>query len=462
MSDDSSPNFYTGFSDANSKAEESISDVAKKFHGDMYDPWKISGAAFDNGGELEPFQCWVLLDGATFVGAKDFTLSEMESELESRGIKVFRIPICPGGQEICPKELGKVLNQLMPKYIVWNGAAAWRFYDVIKATQAKRISLWFDDPIMPGEAFNVEKTISSSLLVNFFCWDEYWAGEMVKKWNFIPPTVDQIHLAASPRDYYTSEVHLTDDIVFIGHLHSQYELDKTRDCMPSIFNKAARDATAYIIGKNHIPSADVVLGEVLKSWSAGSARLFNDLIIRNQAHIRNLKWYIWAISKNMVRTRMLSSAIEVAPVRMFSETKQLNHASVPEIQQMVGDCSGKKLMVFDSTTYNSKDLCQLYHYGRLHIQATDPQSVVTGIPYRVFQTAAAGRALLTDYKPGWEKVFEPEKEILFYEPETFQSRLSGAYQEKEKLEEIGRAARTRFENEHTWAHRIDQIIRQAA
>jgi spore maturation protein CgeB len=112
----------------------------------------------------------------------------------------------------------------------------------------------------------------------------------------------------------------------------------------------------------------------------------------------------------------------------------------------------------DTSDFKASDLGQLYHAGVVQIQATDPQSVLGGIPYRVFQTAASGKALITDLKSELVECFEPETEILGYRSmQEFTSQLSKALKNPTHLAEIGRAAHQRFEKEHTWSHRLATI-----
>lgn len=401
---------------------------------------------------------YLLLDGATYPGTSDFTLNQIGQELAFQGKEVGIVPLCMGGKEMPYEEFKKIMDTNDPSYIIWNGAAAWRFWPILKDYNlSNRISLWYDDPFMPSEYFGVDSEISkSAMFTNIFCWDDHWCNMMQSKWG---ANAEPTHLAASPREYYTSDIHLTEDLVFIGNLHSYHEIERVKHSLPRIYRKVADEAEKYIKNFGIIPDWMRLINMIVNSWSDGTKTLWIDLCHRNREHLRSLRWFVWALSKNEVRIRMLKKAIKIHPVRMFCETRQLNHASIEEIQHMIGDYSRKNLMIFDTSDYRSHELCQLYHYGMLHLEATDPQSVTTGIPYRVFQCAASGRPLLTDFKLGWENQFEPGKEILFYGEENFEETLEKTIKEKDKLHDVGKYASERFLKDHTWAKRLEQILR---
>jgi spore maturation protein CgeB len=75
---------------------------------------------------------------------------------------------------------------------------------------------------------------------------------------------------------------------------------------------------------------------------------------------------------------------------------------------------------------------------------------------RVFEAAAAGACLITDYWEGIEEFFEPEREILVAQSGADVVRFVNDLTEDE-AGEIGAAARRRALAEHTYAHRVEPL-----
>lgn len=402
---------------------------------------------------------WVLLDASSSPHLGDFVLNEIAQTLKVIGANPKIIKLFQDGQPVDPNGLLRTLQELKPNRIVFTNATAWRFFSVLTNVECPKYSLWFDDPVSRAEDTRIVdefKEGSKRSDFKIFVWDRYWREKIKKDWDI---DSHHIELAARPEDYYTSTIELTDDVVFIGNLHSKSEMQRCYFMMPRIFQKIIDDwvePTFNFLNAPRSSSWDQVINGVLNNWSAGDQRLFHDICERNLNHLVNLRWYLWANAKNYVRVEMLRKALEVTPVRMMTETKQLVHAGPQEIKYMVGDFSGR-LKIHETCSYKAKELCQLYHYGCLHIQATDPQSVYGGIPYRVYQTAASGRPLLTDFKTDWGQSFEFDKEIIPYSW-NFQDTLNKCLSTPDVMKQVGKDARIRFEKDHTWNNRIERMI----
>jgi len=212
-----------------------------------------------------------------------------------------------------------------------------------------------------------------------------------------------------------------------------------------------------------IPSYDVLLDRAMIELGLGEERLFGDIALNDAMKLCELKWCIWAASKNEARVRLIRDTIDaVGGMLIFTETRKVHHACADEIRGLTGVWDNDCLVVVDTSHVAADRLGWYYHHGRLHVNATDPQSVSTGIPYRLFQCAASGRALLTDYRMGWAGVFTPDVEVLSYESagNDYKERLVNLIGDRGRLEQVCRNARLRFELEHTWEHRFDQLMSQ--
>lgn len=74
---------------------------------------------------------------------------------------------------------------------------------------------------------------------------------------------------------------------------------------------------------------------------------------------------------------------------------------------------------------------------------------------RLFEAAACGAPLLTDYWPGLEEFFEPGREILV--AETTEEAIEHLQRPAAELRSIGQAALERVREQHTAAHRAEEF-----
>jgi spore maturation protein CgeB len=114
-------------------------------------------------------------------------------------------------------------------------------------------------------------------------------------------------------------------------------------------------------------------------------------------------------------------------------------------------------MVCNTDSVPFESLGHLYHYGALHIQATDPQSVDSGVPYRMFQTGMSGKPLLTDWKPGWSNLFSKTDYFVYEKYEEIPDLIEKAMSDKDVLKEKGKLNHKRCIDNHTWGHRIAKL-----
>jgi spore maturation protein CgeB len=95
-----------------------------------------------------------------------------------------------------------------------------------------------------------------------------------------------------------------------------------------------------------------------------------------------------------------------------------------------------------------------YNSQRLTLNITRADMIAAGYApsIRLFEAAACGRAIISDYWPGLETVFRPDEEILIARnPEDVLRALRDL--SDERLMQIGMNARKRVMEEHTGAHR---------
>ncbi|MBI4026698.1 MAG: glycosyltransferase family 1 protein [Verrucomicrobia bacterium] len=412
---------------------------------------------------------WALLDPSP--EHEDFTLRQLRLTLERLGHEVRTIRLVRGKELKPPDEIAAVLRPFSPQRLVWTSTAALPYFDLWSGApwrSVPKIVLWFDEPVTRVECIGLGEVMKRTAGRSDFLhgiWDGYWREEALRRWGIHSRP---IHLAADEVEYRPPPSFVThvsqEKIVFIGMLHSAESIAKLVEPL-SRGLKALATAIRVRLDEavrhsdmgwtsGEIPSWDILWRDAETELQPKERCLVPIECQREPLALCSMRYAAWAMAKNAVRIRILRKALAIAPLLVFTEQKHLGHAREAEWRGLLGE-PGSHFRVVDTSGMNAERLGDLYHHGIIHIQATDPQSVRGGIPYRVFQTAASGRALLTDLRPELIGCFEPGKEILGYSSaDDFARELSAALADPDRLNEIGRAARRRFEREHTWRHRL--------
>jgi spore maturation protein CgeB len=117
-----------------------------------------------------------------------------------------------------------------------------------------------------------------------------------------------------------------------------------------------------------------------------------------------------------------------------------------------------KTIRYHGSLDNRTELPLLYNASAVNLNLTASQ-LRTALPIRVFDVAAAGALLISDYRVDLIDMFEDGREIICCRDmdqlrETVETWLA----EPEKRAQIGRAARARIRQQHTFTHRIRKIL----
>jgi spore maturation protein CgeB len=105
------------------------------------------------------------------------------------------------------------------------------------------------------------------------------------------------------------------------------------------------------------------------------------------------------------------------------------------------------------------DHCSFYNRQLFTLNVTRAEMISRGYSpsVRLFEAAACGTPIISDYWPGLETFFEPEKEILI--ADSASAVLEYLQSPAREAQLIGRRARERVLAEHTAAHRAEQLER---
>jgi hypothetical protein len=352
-----------------------------------------------------------------------------------------------------------------PELVVWIMDQALALHETLMTSGIREIpkaALWFDDY---HRAYAIHQfreqyiDLARNGELKTYVWDGYWRKQFERNFGV---TCEPIHLAADEGDYYPAEANqfkeLDDHLIFIGNTPSFQYVTKTMALFPQPCQKLLQVTGARISKESYARLPYDLLEEVYQNLSAKERTTVDHFrsSLENRIVLNRL---VWLLGKREVRLRILKLAARQKPVLILSGHSDRSFSEPAELAADLGETAHGVKFVNTSETPLER-IGDLYHAGLLHLQATDPQSVEGGIPFRVFETAASERPLLSDSRLELKACFESEKEILLFESDQdFSSQLEKAIANAPELRALARRSRQRFLQEHTWKHRF-QVLQQ--
>ena len=326
-----------------------------------------------------------------------------------------------------------------------------------------KVSLWFDDYERTHAIHRHSedhRRLCEQHSLQTHVWDGYWRQKFQERFSV---SCHAIHLAADDIDYFPSEpTHFKgfeNSLVFIGNIPSLDYILQESSMLPRSCDELIRYTHEILSRSPYGRLPYTALEEACQALPA-KARIIVDHFRNDLARNILINRLVWMLGKREVRIRILRLAAQQCGLVILSGHSDKSFAQAGELSKNIG--SSRYPVKFINTEHvEMHQLGSLYHIGGLHLQATDPQSVTGGIPFRVFETAASGRPLLSDFKPELVQCFTPGQEILCFDSDKdFPDKLSAALKNRKRLEEVAEASHQRFLREHTWKHRFAQILQQ--
>jgi hypothetical protein len=103
-------------------------------------------------------------------------------------------------------------------------------------------------------------------------------------------------------------------------------------------------------------------------------------------------------------------------------------------------------------------LREIYSRSAFVLDVRQPQSR-TGLTQRIFDASACGTAVLTEWSPEMESLFDPEREVFcFHNLESALQRRELILQDPQVAREKGKRALERIRSQHTYRHRAQAIL----
>jgi len=349
--------------------------------------------------------------------------------------------------------------------------------DILSSPQLSRIKkaiLCYDDPmgsfLLFGRNHPLMEDGGTKHSTRFFIWDGYWRKKMESEagWKCAPT-----HLAAETKRFSPGKKDLIPEVrhcvVFLGNIPGLSHLEAIEKDLPHAYRRAIASVCEKICdgpyGLNPFEALEAALNglpasdrEQIAGETEACLNQAHDFSKPLASHIQ-LRRLAWQHGKRETRLRAMRGAARVAPLAILSDLKDQFAAGKDELGNELRGCGAKEPLFVDTSSASYYQLAHLYASGLLHLQSTDPQSVEGGIPYRVFQSAACGVPLLSDYKKELVECFTPGDEILIYRDDRDLSEtLQKAISNPKRSKEVGRAAYERFLKEHTWTHRMRRLV----
>ena len=399
-------------------------------------------------------------------GFRHLALEQWNAALRKQGHEVEERPLRRPNES--PKETGDTLAAWIVRHrpaALFTASAlsftAPEFFHRPEVAAVPTAAFWFDDPYRPVERWARQPGFLDVLrlpTVHHFVWDGHWRQWLQETYSIASRP---IHLAADPelfRPLPTPPEH-AGDALFIGTLVSARNLASHLEKLPPVLLKAARQAEAAIRESPYGANPFALLETVLAALPARLRAEADALRERDPDTLLTLHGLVWKWGKNEVRRRMLRAALEAAPVVLFCGNIEKTQAEAGELTALFAGAA-HPLLFRDTSHLDGRNLASLYAHGAVHLQATDPQSVAGGIPFRVFQTTACGKTLFTDVKPELLECYREGEEIACYRSEAeIAPGLLHLLKNKSERERIAEAGHRRFQAEHRWDQRIAVILK---
>ncbi len=327
-------------------------------------------------------------------------------------------------------------------------------------TGVDKISLWFDDFQRSPKTLahpEIWRRWQQRDGVRVGIWDGYWR----LRWKALTGSeAFPIHLAADPQrlcpgaEAWNSD--WNDRAVFVGTIPSLRSLDAVAQSFPASLGRLLEDIREAMRGAAW-PIRPYDIFQTYHSLLGGKQRLAIDALLK--APLLRALWnhLIWRLGKRIARLRGLAAIAEAGPIAILSGHGIESYAGEDELRAVLP--RGADWVYADTASVPSSSWSHLFCTGKWQIQIIDPQSILGGLPFRIFECAACSVPLLSDYRLELAELFPEGSGLVTATDEqalqTESARLFASSQSD--LQEQAARMHQCFLNGHTWEIRWRQI-----
>ena len=369
----------------------------------------------------------------------------------------------PDGQPRTEKEVRTDLLMKQPDTICFLMDAPIdlkNLWDAPSLGPVQKISLWFDD------YYRSPRTLAHPEIwtdwqknhgVRVGIWDGYWRCQWKRMTG---GDAFPVHLAADPRLFRPSaepwKPEWSNRAAFIGTIPSLKSLDTFAKAFPVPLRRLLEDV-CIAMNESAWPIKPYELAHNCRSFLGIKYGNAIDAMLKDPAAHALWNHLLWRWGKRIARLRGLAAVAKAGPLAIMSGHGLESYADEAELRDALP--KDIDLVYADTRAVPASGWQGLFRTGKFQVQITDPQSMESGLPFRVFECGACAVPLLSDNRPGLAALFPPGAGLVTAADEdSLQANAAQLFQTSaQDLAAMGRLAHQKFVEKHTWETRWREL-----
>lgn len=209
-----------------------------------------------------------------------------------------------------------------------------------------------------------------------------------------------------------------------------------------------------------IPTACYLIDVHLGHWREAAARFFDVVFVAQKDYLPILRR---AVGHDQVYWLPLAAAPDVHGDRNLDRIYEVGF--VGNIAQAHRQTARQRRLALLAARFNTNDFYRHYspaQVGEVYSQSkiVFNTSIAGDVTMRIFEGTAAGALVLTDaVQNGFDELFQPGGEVVVYQDdEDLAAKVQYYLEHPQEREAIARAGQARTLAQHTYRHRVQQIL----
>ncbi len=340
-----------------------------------------------------------------------------------------------------------------------------RLWEAPSLAAVDKISLWFDDYYRSPKTLahpEVWTDWQANHGVRVGIWDAYWRCN----WKLhTGGNAFSARLAADPKlfspDAPAWKPEWDERAAFIGTIPALKSLEALAEPFPRALHRLLED-TCEAMRLATWPIRPYELARKSQSYLGSKYSTAVDAALSTPEIAALWNHLLWRWGKRIARLRGLAAVGAAAPLAIMSGHGTEIYADEAELRAALP--AGIDLVYADTRGLPAKAWKNLFRTGKFQVQIVDPQSVEGGLPFRVFESAACARPLLSDHRTELAELFPEGCGVALAANEAGMAEAAAQLLRTpdRELRAQGREFHRRFRTDHTWEARWNEIAAGAA